>query len=156
MGHIIGTTAATQNVAFAECKNTLGQKCKSPGAAVGEVIVNSVVSNLGYVVGSKKEKLALESTVKETFKFECSTVTQEVKGGWTVLVGAAQENVLKFVYGFTANETKGVQQVSEFESGGTIFKLTLEAKLLTAGALFERAAIAGTETIVLEEQGKLI
>ena len=75
-----------------------------------------------------------------------------------IAVGKSQEQVSKIFFALASKQTKGVQALTEFETaGGTVEKgITLEAKLLTAGAIFEQAGQEICETNQYEESAEFI
>ena len=161
-GAVLNTHEAEESLTLNECKNSLGQKCKSAGAGAEEIKPPNKFKRLwGYLVGAAKAIIIIHTILgngSEAVKFECSTVVNEVKGAFVVAIGASQEQVSKTSFVFAAAESKGVQGIKEFETvGGTVEKgITLEAKLLTSGASFEQAGQEASETVTFEEAAEFV
>ena len=151
-GEIKGTGAkgavfAEGEAKFKECKNSLGQKCKSTEGKEEEIIIKSIKNSIVAEkegAGKKLEGLLIKSEITGEFEFKCSTVNQKVKGAFLAPVTEAQEGKLKNAYKGTASQAKGVQKPIEAlnPATGKKEKVTLEANL--AGEGFAQAAQEGT------------
>lgn len=158
-GEITGIRTATQTVTFSECKNSLGQKCKTEGGSVEEQIKIEGVKETVAFKEAAKEKLVLTSEINGTFKFLCSTVKNEARGLFIVAVGKEQEEVLKKSYAFEGKaSSKGVMEIqSAVSSTGATITSSLESKLLTAAEPFKQSSQVGTESVTLTStEGKFV
>ncbi len=153
-GTIETTKTGTQEVKFKECKNSLGQSCKSVEGKAGEIIIKGVKIEVWFT-DKTKESLQLLNKVNGKFAFTCAEVNQEVEGAFCTPVTAAQEGKLKLKYEFTAAQEKGTQKPSKcVDPTGAEQEPKLTAKI--AGEAFEGSGQSGTEVVTFAEEAQFL
>jgi RNase P/RNase MRP subunit p29 len=150
-GKVNGKETGEETVHFLECTSTFGVGCEGGVGHKAKEIIVPVTTQTRKNVG--KTKVLLEVKVAE-FTFTCFGTEIKVKGSFLVSTGTPKTPKTKFSY--TANQTKGKQEITEYEtSGGTkVTGVSLESKV--AGGAFEKSGQGGTEEVTYEEAGEYI
>ena len=144
-GQIQSKTMGTATFKFTACESG-GNKCKTSGAATGEIVVSPEV--LVQIV--KLQVYVL--TIVPLFDIKCSTTDVKVKGG--VLVGITPEETLTTKGEFAAKGKLGKQEPENSEGKG---ENTEHLQAEFPGKAFENASLNAPElTVTFEEEVEAI
>jgi hypothetical protein len=146
-----GTETGEETVHFLECTSTFGVGCEGGVGHKAKEIIVPVTTQTRKNVGNTK--VLLEAKVAE-FTFTCFGQEIKVKGSFLTSTGTPKTPKLKFSY--TANQTKGKQEITEWETAaGKVEKgISLETKV-TTGA-FEKSGQGGTEEVTYLQEAEYI
>ncbi len=122
-GEYTGSKKATVQLKLNGCEptNRFGIKCESAGAASGEVNLNTLEGNLGFINASEPTVgMALTPTALEqpyVAQFHCGEVPVSITGGVIASYASVNKMVASFTVTFKA--TSGKQAPEAFEGGKT-------------------------------------
>jgi hypothetical protein len=153
-GEITGAKTDKSTITFSKCE-AFGLKCKSKGAASGEIVLK-MNSELVYINKSKKE-VGNILTLAEELTIEC-TVLQKLKVKGATLCPITPVNTKTKTFTLTCTETKGVQQPTEYEnSSGVKVKAPItetKGEGLKSFA-FEQSGLEGTDTLTFATESEI-
>lgn len=154
-GELTGPRTSTEkNVIFTGCE-TSGLKCKTTGAAEGEVRMSELDGLLGIEKKGEtkaKDKIANELTPKgpegtHFADFACGGIGVEIRGH---LLGPVTANKMLLTETLKYTSSGGKQKPERFEGGEP---LILETRFTNIGGAFERAGI--TQTLIQTNEEKI-
>jgi hypothetical protein len=155
MGNLTGASTDEAEVKFTGCTAVGGLlKCKTTGSASGEIVLkeNSRLVWLNEAKQEPGEAFSLPSTLT----IECTGLaseTLEVRGG-TI---CATTKALSKKATVTCKQTKGVQEPTEYELGGSKFKLITETEGKGTKAFpFEQSGLNSTDELEFEEEVEVV
>jgi hypothetical protein len=154
-GKITGSSSDEAEVKFTGCSAVGGLlKCKTKGAASGEIVLK-MTGTLVWIDEAKQEP-GEDLVLPETLTIECTGLASEtlhVKG--SIICPTTTE--LSTTATLTCNETKGIQEPSEYEEGGGKFKDITETEGTgTKKFSFEQSGLKSTDTLAFEENVKIL
>ena len=152
-----GTVFEEGDETYKECKNSLGQKCRSAEGKEEEIIIKAVKTSIVAEKagsGKKLENLRLKSEIPGESGFKCSTINEQIRGSILTQVTAGQEGILKSAFKYSKTESGGIQAPIEAlnPATGKKEKNTLELNLNGEG--FAQSAIEGNQEITIGVSGE--
>ncbi|HTZ87271.1 MAG TPA: hypothetical protein VMB05_11450 [Solirubrobacteraceae bacterium] len=138
-------TIGETGIPLTGCESS-GIKCNSAGAKAGELLITAIE---GKLPRTATKKLVSETKLTSTFEFECGSLVKiKIRGG--LLTPAPTEKSLKTEFKVAVKQTKGVQELTEFENEGKEkIKLVLETSI--NGGAFTQTGAEFTETLLFPE-----
>ncbi len=151
-------------VTFKECKGPLSSTCTSAGAGSGEIVTNSLKGEFVYISEGAKtvgQELQPETSGGLFAEFVCKgsliNETLKVKGTLLGEVPSAQLNEMRSSFEVNFKQTKGTEEPTEYEEGGTKIKTKLETEGSgTENFAYEESGQATKETITPEELSEIV
>jgi len=140
---------------FRECKEpALGVECKTPGAALGEIITRELKGKLGYINKPKKEVgLSLTPAVKNGIfvEFECGAGVLKFvvagKAGDSVIAAIIPVNIMTINFILTFKQAGGVNIPAKFAVGAVdVLEVSVN------GGAFEPVGLTMEDLITNEEE----
>jgi hypothetical protein len=118
-GEYTGSQSATISLVLTGCKFVLaGVACQGSGAAAGEVTVDALPAQLGFIADASKPSLgwALNAPVGSTFaSFECDGYPFSLSG--SVIAALSTADKMSKTAKLTFKASKGIQVPTHFEGG---------------------------------------
>jgi hypothetical protein len=146
------TTTAEQTTTLSGCKSSLGGSCQT-GEAAGIIVIIEHLSTLASRFGMY---LTFSVFVVGGLSWECASVKgkDKLQGGF--LTPVPIEGKLATSYTFTAAQSKGIQEPTEYENEAKEkVKHVLEGSLNGSEKL-EQIGAAGKEEITFEEEAEFV
>jgi hypothetical protein len=152
-GEVTSATKDTATIKFTGCE-AFGFKCKSAGAASGEIVLK-VTSELVDIMKANKE-VGNILTLEKELTIECSIFEKlKVKGSTLCPITPVEVKTKEFK--LICKEKGGMQEPANYEVGGVLVKAPITE---TKGEgiknfAFEQSGLEGTDTLTFEKEGEI-